>query len=949
MLVGEAHITVRAITTGVANDIKKGFNGIDDSIGQSAGRNLGRSFFRGFNSSGSGNIFGKISDGLDSLAPDADAARESFQGLIRKGYYLQTGLSVLFGSIAAVIGSLVALAASAAAAVPSFASLANIMVAMKIGMGVAKFALGGVSQAVQQATQLTRQYGSVAAAVGQQMRQLAFDAESAALAEERAGLALEQARENLLAAQQLPPNNRARREAELAYREADLAYRRAQEQQKQADKAKKKGAQGGANDPYATLTKSQKTFANFLSKLQDQLKVLRESAASGFLPILQTQIEKLNRSYFPVLVSGFHIIGQSVGDATKSITDMLTKAENISKIKTLFGDSAGIIKKIGKLLSEVFDGFLTVLNATNPTANRFLDFLIKKMKDFNKLLKNTDLKAFFQRSGDIAADFGKVFGNIFSGLGSIIEANFGPDSGGQYLLDWLKAATGQWAEFNKTTVGQSNLKKYFQDVAVNAKIIFQTVGMFFKQLSGLASDPKIGETFKVLQQAAPYVGQIFKGSTAAGPAFAEFVVQITRFIALLTDSEAPKIFFDTLSGSLKRLNDFLDTPSGKKILEIHGQIMAVILAFGVLLKTAQFFGKVFIGAIKAIINPFKKVFGFFTKKGEAEGALSWADKLKTNFNSVGKVLKGAGWIALIVGLVTRFKELYDNSKAFRDQIAGFGKMIGDSFKRVGDALGRLWDTLMGLFGSGKSGAGGGLMGVINTILDVIIQILIPVISGALTFIANILTFAIDSVSSILGAFIPGITLLFDGINDMLNGRFLTGFKKVFTGILVFLIGIFQAIVNVVIDAINFIINTLNDAIKSLASTPWVKEMLRNLGIDISNFQFDAVAHVTWAEDAARNVNGLSNNGYGPTRMATGGTVYPSAGGSIVNVAEAGRPERIEPLDENGLSKRDKALIAELSGGGPVVININGSDLDKNELAAEFSRRLAFNMRRGSLA
>jgi len=35
------------------------------------------------------------------------------------------------------------------------------------------------------------------------------------------------------------------------------------------------------------------------------------------------------------------------------------------------------------------------------------------------------------------------------------------------------------------------------------------------------------------------------------------------------------------------------------------------------------------------------------------------------------------------------------------------------------------------------------------------------------------------------------------------------------------------------------------------------------------------------------------------RMATGGIVMPSPGGSIVNVAEAGQPEAIIPLDRLG--------------------------------------------------
>jgi len=943
-LVGEAHIIVRAITTGVAGDIKKGFNNIDDSVGRRAGRDLGRSFFRGFNDSGSGNIFGRIADGLQTLAPEADAARESFRGLVKGGYYLQAILSILVGGISSVIGGLVALAGSAGAALPSFVSLANIMIGLKIGMGVAKFALGGVSEAVQQATQLTKQYGSVAAAVGQQMKQLAFDAEAAALAERRAGLSLEQARENLLAAQQLPPNSRARREAELAYEEADLAYRRAQEQQKAADRAKKKGASGaGGVDPYANLTASQKTFAKFLLGIQDQFKILREAAASGFLPILQTQIQRLNTTYFPVLVDAFKIIGTSVGKATKSITDMFVKAENVERVKTLFKDSSVIIEKLGELFSKLFEGFLIVLNAASPQAERFLNFLIDKMTEFNDYLKTIDLKGFFKRSGDIAADFGKIFGNVFGAIAGIIEANFGPDSGGQMMLDWLKDVTGKWAALNDTVEGKNSLKKYFQDTSRNAIIIFQTVGSFFEQLKGIGADPKVGETFKILQEAAPYVGDILKGSIAAGPSFAHFVVEIARFIKLVTDAEAPKIFFDTLTTLLEKLNDFLGSEFGQDMLKVTGRILAWTIALGTAFKLVGFFAKVVIGNVRAIIKPISSVFNFFKKAPKQIEIYTRAFKV---FGNIGKLVKLGGILTVVAGLVIRFIELVNTSQAFRDMLGRLGATIGDAFGRLGESLGKLWETIMKLFGigTGEGGGDGGLMGILNGIMDLILYIIVPAIATVITTIVNAVKLAIDLITSVIGAFAPGINQLFQGILDLFSGKFGPGMARIFGGIAIMLLGLIQMVINGFIDILNFFINTFVDTVKNLASIPFVNDILKGFGIDLGAFKFEGIGKITWAEDASANIDKSI------AKMADGGTVYPTTGGSIVNVAEAGRAERIEPLDANGLSQRDKAIMRTMSGGSGVVVNMTinpGPDMDIKELAAEVSRRLAFTMRKGA--
>lgn len=85
------------------------------------------------------------------------------------------------------------------------------------------------------------------------------------------------------------------------------------------------------------------------------------------------------------------------------------------------------------------------------------------------------------------------------------------------------------------------------------------------------------------------------------------------------------------------------------------------------------------------------------------------------------------------------------------------------------------------------------------------------------------------------------------------------------------------------------------------------------------------------------------------RLAMGGVVSPTGGGTLAMIAEAGRAERVEPLDSSGLSKRDRAMISMLSGGGGATINVYPSPgMDERELANMVSRKLASQMRRGSV-
>ena len=86
------------------------------------------------------------------------------------------------------------------------------------------------------------------------------------------------------------------------------------------------------------------------------------------------------------------------------------------------------------------------------------------------------------------------------------------------------------------------------------------------------------------------------------------------------------------------------------------------------------------------------------------------------------------------------------------------------------------------------------------------------------------------------------------------------------------------------------------------------------------------------------------------RLARGGVVPATNGGMMALIGEAGKAERVEPLDADGLSKRDKAMIDFMSGGsrGGTTINVYPSaGMDERQLAELVSRKLAQTMRKGA--
>jgi hypothetical protein len=86
------------------------------------------------------------------------------------------------------------------------------------------------------------------------------------------------------------------------------------------------------------------------------------------------------------------------------------------------------------------------------------------------------------------------------------------------------------------------------------------------------------------------------------------------------------------------------------------------------------------------------------------------------------------------------------------------------------------------------------------------------------------------------------------------------------------------------------------------------------------------------------------------RLAKGGIIPAVSGGTMAIIGEAGRSERVEPLDPDGLSKRDKAMVDYLSAGGGKGVTVNvypSAGMDERQLATLVSRQLAYQMRRGA--
>jgi hypothetical protein len=766
-VVGHAEVIVRAITTGVKKDIQNSFNGLS-GVGRKAGQQLGNALTRGIVGSDPGrNAFSAMQANLRSIYPEAEQAAEGFTSLMRTSYVLQGAIGALVGSLSSVVVSLGSLIGAAAGAISSLVAIIPVMVAFGVAALGMRLALGGIGEALNEtggAASATadnnkrleeserRLANSVRAASDritkaqerltdaqenlnealergrEELQQLGFDAEDAALAEKRAALELERARETLIRVQDLPPNSRARREAELAFAEADLNMRRSidrnsdlrKEQERlavegvegldsvkdaregvtdaekdledavedgtraieDATRAHKElqdeinntsGALGGAKSAFDKLTESQKVFVNFLKELKPLMAILKESVAKGFLPDLEEAIRRVVSSAFPTVNRGLEEIGNALGDASLIFSEAFQDQTNLNLLSKFFTNNATTIVKFGEFAKTAFGAILGFLEVINPIAQRFLDWIIKSTQEFEAFLKTTEgsnqMVKFFENAGDMAARFGTIFKNVFGGLGKLVEDSFKPGSGADKLLDWFEKATENFAKMDG-----GKLNKLLSGAADNTIIILDAITGVFSIFTDLADNKGIKEFWANLELSSKAFSDLLNEATKVAGPFGALLSTLIQIAAVFADSGQAMAYFETLDfiaggflavfEALKPIIDFVAPAIG-----VISAVTLVIGGLGTALLITVGLGIKAAGVFGALVGIFTGAGAAGTVAATGTGIFATAIRgLSVAFmaNPIGLIITG------IIAAVTALAVVFNGFKADSLQKASLG-------------------------------------------------------------------------------------------------------------------------------------------------------------------------------------------------------------------------------------------------------------------------------------
>lgn len=864
-------------------------------------------------------------------------------------------------------------------------------------------AVKGTEKALQEVTQAREE-------AKESIQQLRFELEGGVISEKKARLEFEKARDSLQRVQDLPPNSRARREAELAFAEADLNLRRAIDKngdlRKATTKANREGIDGNAkvikaqenvqksiqsqtdaeidaakavrsyneavenkvalenelkkgsafyekqrralelaeravtdalrnqeaaakavatalkDDPYAKLSPSAKDFVDYIVSLNERLKALKTLLQENFFSKFTQAFKDLAEIYLPILEELLPKIATSLGIVAEKFAKVFGDPKVIAAVTKLLKEMGPIIEALGGIVANLTAAFTLLLAAFSPFLTKWLKYVEKLTEGWLETIKVKDatgeLERIFATAAAVLESLWTSIGNLLGTIGNLVKATFSEGGGGWYFLTWLETVTEKWEQFTKKGAEDGSLDKYILGLSVSFTLLLEGLGLILKGFLEIAASAgfadflgKVNESIKIFNSIGLSIAD------EALPAVGDFILAFAKLTKLFFDADSIRIFFSTLAVAINLIVALLDNDVAKAIISGIGAFVAFGLALGVLQTVFTFFGKVLLGAMGNMV----RLFSVIMPSGSAAAATLRAAMTSLASGSLAGAAPLLIVVAAIVALVAIFKLAWDNSEKFRESVKELAAAVGGALKEGMEKI----KTALGDVGASTEN----LREIFKKIGDFLGTYIVP-------FFKEVFVLAIGIVVDVIVGLIKVVKGIWDAFT---SGNPTAAIKAIFDAVF----GLVKSIVERVAKAFGFKISWawLTDGLEGAIN--FIARGINKVS-EILNKAIGAFNKINPFKDIP-TIPMISV----PIKLAKGGVIPATPGGMLATIGEAGRPERVEPLDPDGLSKRDRAMIAMLAGpAGGVNITVNPSPgMDERELAALVSRQLAFQLRKGA--
>ncbi|PCF81439.1 phage tail protein [Staphylococcus delphini] len=403
----------------------------------------------------------------------------------------------------------------------------------------------------------------------------------------------------------------------------------------------------------------------------------------------------------------------------------------------IFGDLLNAAGRFGDGLVNIFTQFMPLFKwVSQGLQNMSIDF----QNWANSVAGQNAIKSFIEYTKENLPKIGKIFGNVFKGIGNLMIA-FGQNSSS--IFDWLVKMTDKFREWSETVGKSDGFKKFVKYVEQNGPTIMKLIGDIVRILVafGTAMAPIASALLNLIGRIADFVASLFEAHPNVARFFGILTILGGAFWALL----APIIFVSTV----------LTNVFGKSLFDV----LKVILKFArvsTLLKGAFDLLK---GAIGLLLNPIGNLVKMLPTLGTA----------LVSINPIVAIVIGA--ILALAGIMIY---LWNTNEDFRNAVInawnqirdGIGQAIASVKQWLSDLWSKIQETLQPVMPLLQQ-----VGEVANQVLGVLFIALLNGLMTALQGLWTVVTITFTAIGALISGMIQWIVGLFTAFIQFLSGDF----------------------------------------------------------------------------------------------------------------------------------------------------------------------------------
>lgn len=403
----------------------------------------------------------------------------------------------------------------------------------------------------------------------------------------------------------------------------------------------------------------------------------------------------------------------------------------------IFGDLLNAAGRFGDGLVNIFTQFMPLFKwVSQGLQNMSIDF----QNWANSVAGQNAIKSFIEYTKENLPKIGKIFGNVFKGIGNLMIA-FGQNSSS--IFDWLVKMTDKFREWSETVGKSDGFKKFVKYVEQNGPTIMKLIGDIVRILVafGTAMAPIASALLNLIGRIADFVASLFEAHPNVARFFGILTILGGAFWALL----APIIFVSTV----------LTNVFGKSLFDV----LKVILKFArvsTLLKGAFDLLK---GAIGLLLNPIGNLVKMLPTLGTA----------LVSINPIVAIVIGA--ILALAGIMIY---LWNTNEDFRNAVInawnqirdGIGQAIASVKQWLSDLWSKIQETLQPVTPLLQQ-----VGEVANQVLGVLFIALLNGLMTALQGLWTVVTITFTAIGALISGMIQWIVGLFTAFIQFLSGDF----------------------------------------------------------------------------------------------------------------------------------------------------------------------------------